>query len=493
MKYFQLLVITQLFIGFGLKAQEANKILTLEQVLVLAKEQSPDAMLAKHRYLSSFWEFKTYQAGLLPQLNLQSELVNWNKSIITYTNSDGSVQYTQTNNVTTEIGMSLRQNIGFSGGNIFVQTGANAIQDFTSDTLSRLFRTVPVAIGFSQPIFQYNAYKWQKKIEPLKFDEAKREYILSMEEISSNAINNFYNLALAQLNLEIAKANYHNNDTIFKIAQGRYNIGTIAENEVLQIELAFLNAKTAWAQAKINLEISKFRLRSFLGFNDLVRIQLVIPKDLPLIEVDVNKALIKAKENNVAPLSWERQLYEAQSEVSRTKAEKRFNANLSAKYGLNGDAALIQNSYSNPDDQLAFSVGIDIPILDWGKGKGKYRMAQSQQEVVKTQVEQARIDFEQRVLLQVMQFNEQDDQVLIAAKADTIARKRYEVTKQRFLIGKIDILDLNVASQENDLAQRSYLEAQKTYWSYFYGIRQYTLYDFVNDRPLDSDFNELEK
>ncbi|MFA6400729.1 MAG: hypothetical protein WCX31_03770 [Salinivirgaceae bacterium] len=115
MKYFQLLVITQLFIGFGLKAQEANKILTLEQVLVLAKEQSPDAMLAKHRYLSSFWEFKTYQAGLLPQLNLQSELVNWNKSIITYTNSDGSVQYTQTNNVTTEIGMSLRQNIGFPG------------------------------------------------------------------------------------------------------------------------------------------------------------------------------------------------------------------------------------------------------------------------------------------------------------------------------------------------------------------------------------------
>ncbi len=493
MKYFQLLVITQLFIGFGLKAQEANKILTLEQVLVLAKEQSPDAMLAKHRYLSSFWEFKTYQAGLLPQLNLQSELVNWNKSIITYTNSDGSVQYTQTNNVTTEIGMSLRQNIGFSGGNIFVQTGANAIQDFTSDTLSRLFRTVPVAIGFSQPIFQYNPYKWQKKIEPLKYDEAKREYILSMEEISSNAINYFYNLALAQLNLEISKANYYNNDTIFKIAQGRYNIGTIAENEVLQIELAFLNAKTAWGQAKINLEISKFRLRSFLGFNDLVRIELVIPKELPLIEVDVNKALLKAKENNVAPLSWERQLYEAQSEVSRTKAEKRFNANLSAKYGLNGDAVLIQNSYSNPDDQLAFSVGIDIPILDWGKGKGKYRMAQSQQEVVKTQVEQARIDFEQRVLLQVMQFNEQDDQVNIAAKADTIARKRYEVTKQRFLIGKIDILDLNVASQENDLAQRSYLEAQKTYWSYFYGIRQYTLYDFVNDKPLETDFEELEQ
>jgi outer membrane protein TolC len=493
MKCLQLFVIIQLFIVVRLNAQEANKILTLEQVLALAKEQSPEAMLAKHRYLSSFWEYKSYQAGLLPQLNLKSQLLNWNNSIISYTNSDGSVNYTPTNNVTSQIGLEVQQNIGFSGGNFFLESDMSGMEDFTKDSMSRLYRTVPILVGFSQPIFQYNPYKWQRKIEPLKYQEAKKEYILRMEEISSNAINYFYDLATAQLNVEIAKANYFNNDTIFKIAQGRYNIGTIAENDVLQIELTFLNAKSAWAQAKINLENSKFRLRSFLGFNDLVRIQLVIPKEIPLLEVDVNKALQLAKENNGAPLSWERQLYEAQSEVARTKAQKRFNANLSASYGLNGDDIMVKNSYNNPDNQLALRVGLEIPILDWGKGKGRYRMAQSQQEVVKTQVEQSRIDFEQRVMLQVMQFNEQDDQVVIAAKADTIARKRYEVTKQRFLIGKIDILDLNVASQENDIAQRSYLQAQKTYWSYFYGIRQYTLYDFVNDRLLDTDFNELEK
>ena len=92
-----------------------------------------------------------------------------------------------------------------------------------------------------------------------------------------------------------------------------------------------------------------------------------------------------------------------------------------------------------------------------------------------------------------MQFNQQDDQLLIAAKSDTIAQKRYEVTKQRFLIGKISVLDLNVASVENDNAQRDYLQAQKTFWNYYYNIRQFTLFDVVKGIPLDAAFEEFEK
>ena len=51
-------------------------------------------------------------------------------------------------------------------------------------------------------------------------------------------------------------------------------------------------------------------------------------------------------------------------------------------------------------------------------------------------------------LLDVDQFNLQKNQVEIAAKSDTVAQKRYEVTKQRFLIGKIAVLDLNDADSE---------------------------------------------
>ena len=305
-------------------------------------------------------------------------------------------------------------------------------------------------------------------------------------------MNYFYDLALSQLNVDIAEMNYNNNDTIFKISQGRYNIGTIAENDLLQSELALLNSKSDLAQSRINLAISKFRLRSFLGFNDLVDIQLVLQDSVPVFEIQTEKAIQQAVENSGTILSLQRQIIESERDVEKARAENRFNAELYASFGLNQASGYLSGAYERPENQQQANLGIRIPILDWGQGKGRYRMAQSQQEVVKTQVEQARIDFEQQVLLKVMQFNEQDDQVLIASKADEIARKRYEVTKQRFLIGKIGVLDLNIASQEKDLAQRSYIQAQKTYWTYYYNIRQYTLYDFHQQLPLEFDLKELE-
>ena len=118
-------------------------------------------------------------------------------------------------------------------------------------------------------------------------------------------------------------------------------------------------------------------------------------------------------------------------------------------------------------------------------------MAQSNQEVVRTTVDQAQIDFEQNVFLNVMQFNMQDDQLLNAAKADTIAQLRYDVTKQRFLIGKIDVLDMNMALTDKDVAKRNYISALRTYWRYYYDIRHVTLFDFEKSQTLTEDFDGL--
>ena len=132
-----------------------------------------------------------------------------------------------------------------------------------------------------------------------------------------------------------------------------------------------------------------------------------------------------------------------------------------------------------------------MPILDWGMGKGQYKMAQSAEEVVKMDVSQSMIDFDENIFLQVMQFNLQDDQVRIASKADTIADLRYEVTKQRFLIGKIDVLDLKVALEEKDVARRSFVEALRNYWNYYFDLRGLTLYDWQKDVKLSEDFDDL--
>jgi len=223
----------------------------------------------------------------------------------------------------------------------------------------------------------------------------------------------------------------------------------------------------------------------------MVDIELEIPRSIPDLDIEFTRALQEARSNNPEIMQMERQLLEAQQNVAQARSQKGLQAELFALYGLSKNADDLGGVYVDPEDQQRVRVGFEIPILDWGQGRGRFRMAQSAQEVVKTNVQQAQTDFEQEVFLQVMQFNLQDDQLANAAKADTIADLRYEVTKQRFLIGKIDVLDLKDALEEKDVARRGYVQALRNYWDYFYSLRILTLYDWLQDEKLEQDFNEV--
>jgi len=132
-----------------------------------------------------------------------------------------------------------------------------------------------------------------------------------------------------------------------------------------------------------------------------------------------------------------------------------------------------------------------VPILDWGQRRGNYRMAQSSLELAQVQSNQAITDFQQNLFLDVEQFNLQASQVATAALADTVAMRMFEVTRQRFLIGRVDVLVLNTAEQRKDSNRRGYISALRDYWLAYFNIRSLTLYDFINRRPLDTDYDRL--
>jgi outer membrane protein TolC len=81
--------------------------------------------------------------------------------------------------------------------------------------------------------------------------------------------------------------------------------------------------------------------------------------------------------------------------------------------------------------------------------------------------------------------------VEIKKQADLTADKRYEITKKRFLVGKVDVLDLNVASQEKDVSTRNYISSLRTFWTDYYQIRKITLYDFFQQKKLTTEYNNL--
>lgn len=465
--------------------------LTLDEVVQLAKDQSPQAILAKHQFRASYWEFRTFKAELLPSITLTGSALDYRRALIGDLQKDGSYNYIEVNNNTSSLGFLLNQNIGLTGGKIYVNTSLDRTDYFKNDSSS--YKSIPYEIGFSQPIFGFNRLKWSKKIEPIKFEEAKREYIQTIEGISMEASRLFFELILAQQNLKTANLNYANSDTLYKIAKGRYNIGTIAENELLQMELSFLNAGSSVSEAEVDLQLKKSKMKSYLGLNDLYDLELVIPEAIPALEAKYDDVLALAKMNNPKILEFERQIIEANRDVAQAKSERGFSATLGATYGINRDAEILKDAYANYNDLQTLKVALQIPILDWGLGRGKVKMAQSRREVMRTTVDQAIVDFDQDVFLKVMQYNRQNGQVDLAKKADIISQNRYNVTKERFLIGKIDVLDLNVAQTERDQAKQKYINVLSNFWQSYYQMRRITLHNLETNQPLKVDFEILLK
>jgi len=462
-------------------AQERTMGLTLEQTIERARRESPDAQTARHSFRSAYWNYKYYRANYLPALKLTSD-PTLNRAINKITMSDGSVKFVEQNMLSTDLTLSLTQNVPWTGGTLFVETAAQRLDLFSDHTAS--WQTSPVNIGYSQSLFGYNSLKWNRRIEPLRYREAKKTYVETLELVAARATQKFFALATAQSNYEIASTNYANADTLYIYAQGRYNIGTITENEMLQLELNKLTEETNRMNARIEVENSMQELRSYLGIQEDVLLKVDVSDHVPALQVDLTEALMTARANSPDILYMQRRKLESESNVANARANAGLKADLYLRFGLTQTADKLKDAYHSPLDQQYVSLGISLPILDWGRGKGQIRVARSNRDLVHTQVEQDKMDFELNIRKLVKQFNLQAQRVHIAARTDETAQRRADVARRLYILGKSTVLDLNASISEKDTARRNYISALYNYWSLYYTLRSITLFDFELNAPL---------
>ncbi len=473
-------------------SQADSALLTLSDALNIARAQSADAMIAKQNFRMNYWQYRSFKADYLPSVTMDASLPGFSRSYRTITQPDGPDIYQYNTIGNYAAGVTINQKIGPTGGSVFLQSRLSRLDNYYTDSTNTSYQSIPIIVGFSQPIFKYNEYRWAKQLEPLKYEKAQRQYLEDMEQVSITTINHFFNLLLAQIEKGIAQKNLNNYDTLYRIAQGRYQLGKIAENDLLQLELNFLRAKAAVDNASLNYENMLFRLKSYLRLKGAASIHLLPPAETWHTIINTDQALAEARKNTAQSLDFRERLLTAESNVRKAKMDGRFDAELYMEYGLAQSTKSLSSVYKDPKDQQQLNLGINVPILDWGKARGQIKVAESNYELEQTSVEQEIIDFEQNVFLSVMEFNMQKDQLFIAAKADTVAQKRYDVTQKRYMIGQVnDVLELNNAQIDNDNARKGYYSALRSYWLNYYELRRMTLYDFIGNKMLIFDFREI--
>ncbi len=493
MKHINILLTLIMLLSFSFTSVQAQELrLTLDDAINMAADSSLSAVKAQRSYLSGYWEFRSYKAARLPSLTLNLTPARYNRNIVQRYDSeqDRDVFRTQQSYYASG-GLSVKQNIDWTGGTVYLNSSLDFLRSFGDNPYTQ-FSSVPFRIGYSQSLVGYNPFKWDKLIEPLKYERRKKELTYNLEQISEESIIYFFALAQAQAEYDLAVKNLASCDTLYKIGCDRHKIAAISKADLQTLKLDVINANNTLKNSEISLRSAMFQLASFLNIEKDLTLKLNLPERPKSIIISADEALAYARENNPEFLALKQNLLESKQTVERTKKESGINASLNASIGFNQVGSEFKDVWQNLLQQDMVSVSLTIPILDWGLRKGKYNMARNNLNVVEISSRQREKEIEEEVVMTVNAFNVQGGIIESAEEAKLLAESAYKDTRMRFIIGKSDINSLSMSLTRKDTAEKNYIAALRNYWLSYYKIRRLTMYDFTNNCQIRSSEHIIE-
>ena len=514
-------------------AQTDTLRLTLDECITMARRQSIDAAVALGELRSAYWQWRSYKADLLPEVSLQGTAPSWNKRYSSYQQADGSLSFVRNDYLGLDGAVNITQKLWPTGGTLSIKSSLDYLHQSANASPSgggregaslgggregaNLFMSLPVAVTLSQPLFSVNHLKWNRRIEPLRYREAQARFLTETEQVAMQAISLYFGLLLAGEQVNIARQNLQTAEKLYEVAQAKRRMGTISENDVLQLRLDVLTARSALTNSESTRQARQFALRSFLDID--LPIEVTEPKTHPLqtqqtlqthpqplpvregssyfqgensadslstplprregqgVGLLYEDVLAHALQNNAHATTMRRRQMEADYAVASARANRQ-SINLYAQLGYTGTGDNMNAAYRHLLGNEVVQVGITVPLLDWGKRKGQRRMAESNRDIIQGQLRQQSQDFRQNIFILTEQFNNQAEQLRIACEADTIARRRYHTNVETFKIGSISTLELSDAQKAKDQARQNRIQQLYNYWYYYYQIRSIALWDF---------------
>jgi outer membrane protein len=456
--------------------EKINKSLSLDEVIDMALTHSPTSKYVQNQNVNYYWRYRNFKTRFRPQLTLNGELPNYTHSTQPITQPDGSIEFKQVSNLAASANISLSQSVPQLGTYIWASTSAHGIRNLNKNEIG--FSGSPFVVGFSQPLFAYNWMKWYRKTEPMIYDEAQKQFVEQIEGIALNTTYHYFNYLTVQTNYKLAESNLKNSLDNLKISQTKRELGQISENDFSRIELSVLNAQKALNQASMELKNADFELKRYVGLEQSMVIDLDIPLNFSLFEIDPQVALEKAKENRRETSLYQRRLISADRDLAEAKNSTGLNATLTGSFGLSNSADQFMEIYNQPEKDRRLRVSLRIPILDWGRSASTVKLAESERELTIYNVIKDMEEFDREVIVQVEQFGLLKDQLKTADEADKVAENGYQIALRKFQNGELSITDLNIALQEREQAKRDYIRSVRSYWVAYYRLRMLTLYDF---------------
>jgi outer membrane protein TolC len=476
------LSVLALAIPLALRAQSPQT-LTLQDAISMAQRQGPAAQIARSQRDAARWRDRAFNSRLMPQLFLRGDAANLNHGINQVPQPDGSTLFLGQSQNVSSFQLGFDQRIPLTGGTISIGSAITRFDQFSSEN-TKYWQTSPVVVTLQQDLFKPRAIVWDERIQSLNASVAERGYLEAREDVAGNTADAFFNLYAQQMTLANATSNAAINDTLYTLNKGRFEVGKIGENDLLKSELALLRARAAVDDARLARDRAEAALRRLIAYPEGQPISIVTPDSIPSVDADPDLAVKEALKNSSTMEQGALDAVVSKRNMTTAKLNNRFNASIVASAGFNQTAPVFRDAYQSPLGKQTLTVGVNMPMLQWGAGHADVEAAKADEQRTASNTKVRRDALVEDARFSALQLQQAQRNVLISAKADTVAAKQFEVARNRYIIGKINNTDLYNAQTEKDAAVLAYVQALRGYWTAYYHLRRVTLYDFAKKQEM---------
>jgi outer membrane protein TolC len=463
--------------------------LTLPALIAQTLATSAPAQQARAAREGGYWAYRAYQASYRPQLGLAGTVPNFNRAIIPVVQPDGTTEFQSVRYNNSLLALNLTQNIGLTGGQVVVGSQVQRFDDFARR--EKRYNNQPFTLGLTQPLGYFNALRWDRRIAPLLYQESQRQYLEAREAIAQRVTELFFDVLLQQVNAAVAGQNAQATAELLRVGREKYALGRLSQSDLLQLELNLLNAQQEQTQARLDAETATVSLRTYCALPagaaatpEAALPPLAVPAPAPALAVVPAEALTQAQQHRAATLAFQRRQLQAARDVAQARGTTGFLATLTANLGYVNQAPGLRESYLALQNQQQVALAFGLPLVDWGRRRATIRTTELARDQTQAAVSQDERAFEQTILTQAAQVPALAGQARLAARADTLAQRRYAITRATYEAGRLSLTDLTLASAAKDLARRSYILALRAGWVGYYRLRGLTLFDFETGQPL---------
>lgn len=274
-----------------LRAQQPKEVMSLQKALDIANASSKAVAQYRNEYMSSYWTYVAYKAQQLPQLTLKLTPMTYYRYITNrYDSGEDQDVYRQQQMLSTGGGLSITQKLPLTGGTFYINSSLDYMRNF-GNSRSTQYSSVPIRIGYNQTLIGYNPFKWDKQIEPLKYEKSRKQLVYNISRVSEEVTSLFFSLALAQKEYEMAKNSKTIADSLFTVGSQRFKIASITQADLLTLKLDALNAGNTLENARTTLNRAMSQLAIYLRMEKTTSIVAEMPHEPILTQIDVSKAI----------------------------------------------------------------------------------------------------------------------------------------------------------------------------------------------------------